>query len=172
MVDALGGVDGVHGAEPIDDRESGLTLTAGTHTLQGEQALAYVRTRKSLGDGSDLGRIKRQQAFLSSVAQEATSSRLLFQPTKLFGFLDAATKSLTTDPDFGLGTMKDLAESVRGIGLVEHPVRHRPQRDLRPRPQPGPVAGLRGGHLDLVPRGPQIGEEAEPSATPSPTRAR
>jgi hypothetical protein len=51
------------------------------------------------------------------VAQEATSTRLLFQPAKLYSFLDAATKSLTTDPEFGLGTMKDLAESVRGIGL-------------------------------------------------------
>ncbi|NHA66766.1 LCP family protein [Phycicoccus flavus] len=116
MVEALGGVE-VCTTEPIDDANSTLKLSAGTHKLSGEQALAYVRTRKSLGDGSDLGRIKRQQAFLSSVAQEATSSRLLFQPTRLYSFLDAATKSLTTDPRFGLGTMKDLAESVRGIGL-------------------------------------------------------
>ncbi|NHI20283.1 LCP family protein [Phycicoccus endophyticus] len=116
MVDALGGVE-VCTEEAIDDEDSGLQLSAGTHTLQGEQALAYVRVRKSVGDGSDLGRIKRQQAFLSSVAQEATSSRLLFRPTALYGFLDAATRSLTTDPDFGLGTMRDLAESVREIGL-------------------------------------------------------
>ena len=78
-----------------------------------------MRVRKSVGDGSDLGRIERQQAFLSSVMQEATSTKLLFQPTKLFSFLDAATKSLTTDPEFGLGTMQDLATSVRGIGLDE-----------------------------------------------------
>ena len=118
MVDALGGVE-VCTPEAIDDASSHLTLSAGRHELDGEQALAYVRTRKSVGDGSDLGRIERQQAFLSSVAQEATSSRMLLQPTKLFGFLDAATRSLTTDPDFGLGTMQDLAASVRGIGLSE-----------------------------------------------------
>ncbi|MBM6402937.1 LCP family protein [Phycicoccus sp. CSK15P-2] len=116
MVDALGGVE-VCTSQPIDDSNSKLQLDAGRHRLQGEQALAYVRTRKSLGDGSDLGRIERQQAFLSSIAQEATSTELLFQPTRLYGFLDAATKSLTTDTEFGLGTMKDLAESVRGIGL-------------------------------------------------------
>ncbi len=118
MVDALGGVD-VCTSEPIDDENTHLVLAAGRHTLDGRQALQYVRVRKSIGDGSDLGRIERQQAFLSSVMQEATSTKLLFQPTKLFSFLDAATKSLTTDPDFGLGTMQDLATSVRGIGLGE-----------------------------------------------------
>ncbi|KRE63105.1 transcriptional regulator [Nostocoides sp. Soil756] len=116
MVDALDGVK-VCTTQPIDDPNSHLKLSPGTHELNGEQALAYVRTRKSIGDGSDLGRIKRQQAFLSSVAQEATSSRLLFRPTQLYGFLDAATRSLTTDPGFDLGTMKDLAESIRTIGL-------------------------------------------------------
>ena len=118
MVDALGGVD-VCTSEPIDDKNTHLVLAAGRHTLDGRQALQYVRVRKSVGDGSDLGRIERQQAFLSSVMQEATSTKLLFQPTKLFSFLDAATKSLTTDPEFGLGTMQDLATSVRGIGLDE-----------------------------------------------------
>ena len=118
MVDALGGVE-VCTPEAVDDKNSHLKLSAGRHTLDGRTALQYVRARKSLGDGSDLGRIQRQQAFLSSVMQEATSSKLLFQPSRLFGFLDAATKSLTTDPEFGLSTMQDLATSVRGIGLDE-----------------------------------------------------
>ncbi|HET6969178.1 MAG TPA: LCP family protein [Ornithinibacter sp.] len=118
MVDALGGVD-VCTTEPIDDANTHLQLDAGRHTLDGRQALQYVRVRKSVGDGSDLGRIERQQAFLASVMQQATSAQLLAQPPKLYSFLDAATKSLTTDPDFGLGTMKDLASSVKGIGLDE-----------------------------------------------------
>jgi LCP family protein required for cell wall assembly len=116
MVDALGGVE-VCTPEPIKDRDSELTLAAGRHRLDGEQALGYVRTRKSLGDGSDLGRIGRQQAFLSSIAQEGTSSELLRQPTKLYSFLSAATRSLTTDPEFDLDAMADLATSLRGIGL-------------------------------------------------------
>ena len=118
MVDALGGVD-VCTSEPIDDANTHLQLAAGRHTLDGRQSLQYVRVRKSIGDGSDLQRINRQQAFLASVMQEATSAQLLAQPPKLYSFLDAATRSLTTDPDFGIGTMKDLASSVRGIGLDE-----------------------------------------------------
>ncbi|MGL5817787.1 MAG: LCP family protein [Phycicoccus sp.] len=116
MVDALGGVE-VCSSEPIDDTSSGLELDAGRQRLGGEQALAYVRTRKSVGDGSDLGRIERQQAFLSSIVQEATSSQLLARPDRLYRFLDAATSSLTTDPDLGVGAMRDLATSLQGIGL-------------------------------------------------------
>ena len=116
MVDALGGVE-VCTPEAIDDANTHLQLAAGRHTLDGRQALQYVRVRKSVGDGSDLQRIERQQAFLSSVIQKATSTQLLFEPTKLYAFLNAATKSLTTDPEFGVGTMRDLATSVKGIGL-------------------------------------------------------
>jgi LCP family protein required for cell wall assembly len=116
MVDALGGVP-VCTPIAIDDPESKLHLTAGRHVLDGQQALGYVRVRKTLGDGSDLGRIKRQQAFLSSVAQEATKTSLLLRPDKLFSFLNAATELLTTDPEFGLGTMKDVADSVKSIGM-------------------------------------------------------
>ena len=116
MVDALGGVE-VCTPEAIDDAHTHLQLAAGKHVLTGRQALQYVRVRKSIGDGSDLQRIGRQQAFLSSVMQKATSTRLLLQPTSLYTFLNAATKSLTTDPDFTVGTMKDLAASVKGIGL-------------------------------------------------------
>lgn len=116
MVDALGGVE-VCTNEAISDPNTHLELTAGRHTLDGRVALQYVRARKSIGDGSDLGRINRQQAFLSSVMQEATSTGLLLRPDRLYGFLDAATKSLTTDPEFGIGAMRDVATSVKGVGL-------------------------------------------------------
>ena len=91
-----------------------------------------MRARKTLGDGSDLGRIERQQAFLSSVVQEATRTSLLLRPDKLFGFLDAATSSLTTDEDFDLGTMKDLASSVgrhrhvKNVQFITVPVQEYP----------------------------------------------
>ena len=117
MVDALGGVP-ICAPEAIDDPKAKLKLSAGRHVLDGTQALGYVRARKTLGDGSDLGRIGRQQAFLSSVVQEATRTSLLVRPDKLFGFLDAATRSLTTDEQFDLGTMKDLASSVKDIGIT------------------------------------------------------
>lgn len=116
MVDALGGVPACTPVA-IDDPKAKFTLAAGKHTLDGEQALGYVRTRYSVGDGSDIGRIKRQQAFMSSVAQKATQSSLLLRPDKLLRFLDAATQSLTTDPDFGVGEMREVAESIKGIGV-------------------------------------------------------
>ena len=133
MVDALGGVP-VCAPEAIDDPKAKLKLSAGRHVLDGTQALGYVRARKTLGDGSDLGRIERQQAFLSSVVQEATRTSLLLRPDRLFGFLDAATRSLTTDEEFGLGTMQDLASSVQDIGIKNVRFLTVPLEDYAPDP--------------------------------------
>src|ERR1051326_44399 len=94
MVRALGGVPECN-TTPINDPLSGLHLTAGHHVLTGFQALAYVRARYTLGNGSDLDRIKRQQAFMSSLIQRARSK--LLDPLAIYRFLDAATKSLTVD---------------------------------------------------------------------------
>lgn len=116
MVDALGGVT-VCTPEPINDKDSKLVLPAGKTKVNGKQALGYVRVRKTVGDGSDIGRINRQQAFLSSVVQQATSSSLLLRPDRLYRFLDAATQSMTTDQDLGVGKMRDVAQSVARIGM-------------------------------------------------------
>ena len=93
MVDALGGVD-ICVAEDASDPKTHLDLKAGTHHLGGRDALRFVQSRKGFGDGSDIGRIGRQQDFLSAVAREATDAKLLLRPDRLLGFLDAATKSL------------------------------------------------------------------------------
>jgi LCP family protein required for cell wall assembly len=114
MVNALGGVP-VCLPAPIDDKKALLHLPAGQQTLHGEQALGYVRARYSLGDGSDIGRIQRQQMFLASMAKKAMSGQTLTNPQALFGFLDAVTKSITTDPGLDLGAMKDLALSAKGL---------------------------------------------------------
>lgn len=114
MVDAVGGVD-VCVPEPIHDKKALLTLAAGKQTLKGEQALGYVRARYSLGDGSDIGRIQRQQMFIASMVKKVMSGETLSDPAKLFGFLDAATKSVTTDPALTPGVMKDLATSAQGL---------------------------------------------------------
>ena len=118
MVNALGGV-WVCTPQPINDKKSMLTLPAGRTLVMGDQALGFVRVRH-IGDGSDLARIKRQQAFLSSMAQEAMSTKLLLNPNKLYSFLDAATKSVVTDPGLGsLQKMQDLASSLSGIKLSD-----------------------------------------------------
>ena len=88
--------------------------------MTGNQALNYVRVRHSIGttDTGDIGRMKRQQAFLASMVNKAVSAGTLFNPVRLVKFLDAGTKSLTTDP--GLSKLRELvplAQEVRDIGL-------------------------------------------------------
>jgi LCP family protein required for cell wall assembly len=115
MVDALGGVE-ICVPYNVADSQSHLYISAGRHVVRGAQALAYVRTRHGIGNGSDLERIDRQQAFLSSMIKKATSTGLLLRPVKLYNFLSAATKSITTDPQLGsLRSMAELARSVQGI---------------------------------------------------------
>lgn len=113
MVAALGGVYECN-PTPINDPNSNLHLTAGTHLLTPAQALGYVRARYTLGDGSDLERIGRQQAFMSSLISRVKSE--LLNPVAMYQFLDAATKSLTIDTQLGgLTGLYDLGESLRGI---------------------------------------------------------
>ncbi|MDP9397694.1 MAG: LCP family protein, partial [Actinomycetota bacterium] len=99
----------------VHDPKSGLELRAGHHDADGETALAYVRNRTLDGTG-DLGRIKRQQAFLAALVQKATSAEVLTNPARLYRFLDAATQSVTTDPELAsLNKLRKLAQEVRGV---------------------------------------------------------
>ncbi|MFF9349638.1 LCP family protein [Streptomyces sp. NPDC014734] len=112
MVDAVGGVD-VCLKKPVDDPDAHLKLPSGRQKLDGEQALGYVRARKSIGNGSDTERMDRQQQFLGALVNKVQSNGVLLNPTRLYPVLDAATKSLTTDP--GLDSLKDLYDLVRGL---------------------------------------------------------
>ncbi|WP_369247058.1 LCP family protein [Streptomyces sp. R41] len=112
MVDAVDGVE-VCLKEPIDDKAAKLKLPAGKVVLNGEQALGYVRARKSIGDGSDTDRMDRQQRFLGALVNKVQSNDVLLNPTKLYPVLDAATSSLTTDP--GLASLRGLYDLVRGM---------------------------------------------------------
>jgi len=117
MVDAIGGVE-VCLPHAVNDPIGHITLPAGTHKFSGDQALNYVRERHSLGNGSDIGRMKRQQAFIASMAHQAISADTLANPIHLARFIDAATKSLTLDPDIGsISKLVGLAYQFRHIGL-------------------------------------------------------
>ncbi|NKZ03922.1 LCP family protein [Actinomadura latina] len=114
MVDALGGVE-ICVNKPVSDPRAELYLKAGKQTVKGEQALGYVRARYSLGNGSDLERIERQQKFMASVVDKATSGSVLTDPAKTYKFLKAATKSMTTDDDLDLAAMRKLADGLKGM---------------------------------------------------------
>ncbi|OEV05466.1 LCP family protein [Streptomyces oceani] len=113
---AVGGVE-VCVAEDINDPKSHLKLDAGRHTIEGEQALAFVRTRHSVGTGSDLSRIKLQQQFLSSMIRKMKSSGTLTDPGKLYDLSNAATKALTVDS--GIGSIKKLVELGKDLRRVD-----------------------------------------------------
>jgi hypothetical protein len=115
IVDAVGGVE-ICLSQAVDDPLSGLQLDKGKHVVQGEEALAFVRARKTLGDGSDTSRIRRQQAFLSSLMRKVLSSGTLLNPASLLGVLDASTESLTADPQLAdINNLKDLALSLKDL---------------------------------------------------------
>lgn len=116
LIDTLGGVD-ITTTEPISDEDSHLDLPAGSHTLDGEQALALVRTRKAIGDGSDLGRIQLQHEFMRALADQVGGIGLVAHPKRLYDLASAATSSVTTDS--GLASVPELtalARDLQGIG--------------------------------------------------------
>ncbi|MFF9854306.1 LCP family protein [Streptomyces litmocidini] len=115
MVDAVDGVE-VCLKEPVDDPDAKLKLPAGRQTLHGEQALGFVRARKSIGNGSDTERMDRQQQFLGALVNKVQSNGVLLNPTKLYPVLDAATKAITTDP--GLDSLRDLYDLARAMRAI------------------------------------------------------
>ncbi|MEV5506111.1 LCP family protein [Streptomyces orinoci] len=116
LIDKLGGVP-VTTTKAIHDNKSHLDLPAGTHTLDGEQSLGLVRTRHGVGDGSDLGRIKLQQAFIKALIERVKSVGLFSSPTKLYGLADTATSALTTDSELAsVNKLLGFANGLKGIG--------------------------------------------------------
>jgi anionic cell wall polymer biosynthesis LytR-Cps2A-Psr (LCP) family protein len=115
LTSAVGGVD-VCVAHAVNDKESHLKLPAGKSTVEGEQALAFVRTRHSFGNQGDLDRIKVQQQFLGSLMRKMASGNTLSSPTKLFSLAEAATKALTVDTGLGkVSTLKDVALELKRV---------------------------------------------------------
>ncbi|MEV0035593.1 LCP family protein [Streptomyces sp. NPDC050804] len=113
---AVGGVE-VCVDKDVDDPKSHLKLSKGTHTIEGEQALAFVRTRHAFGFGSDLSRIETQQQFLSSMIRKMKSGDTLTNPKKLFGLAEAATKALTVDT--GIGSIDKLSGLAKELAKVD-----------------------------------------------------
>jgi LCP family protein required for cell wall assembly len=115
MVDTIGGVE-VCLPQTVNDPYSNLHLTAGRHLITGNQALAFVRTRHGVGDGSDLGRIELQQEFFSSLIQKVKSENTLENPVELYDIANIATQALTVDPGLGsVPKLLSLADTLRNL---------------------------------------------------------
>jgi len=118
MSNAVGGVpvciDG-----PINDRYSGFSRDkAGEYTLQGQDALNFLRTRHGVGDGSDLGRISSQQVFLSSLVRTIKSDTTLNDPSKLLAIATAATSNMKLSQQLAnLNTMVAMSLVLKDIPL-------------------------------------------------------
>ncbi|MEU4525876.1 LCP family protein [Amycolatopsis sp. NPDC024027] len=106
---AVGGVE-VCLKEPVHDKYSGADFPAGTQTLSGAQALAFVRQRHGLT--SDLDRIARQQAFLSGMAKKVLSAGTFTDPSKLSSLVAAVHGSVVLDKDWDI---LSFAQQLRGM---------------------------------------------------------
>ena len=113
MVDSLGGIE-VCSKKNINDAKSHLVMSAGIHTLNGVDALKYVRTRDFDGMG-DLGRMQRQQQFMSAVLRKVTSSGTLLNPVKLVNFFDAAIATVKTDSQLNSSDLLTLAKQLKNL---------------------------------------------------------
>ena len=125
---AVGGVE-VCINEPIVDPWSGLNLPeAGYHTLEGGQALAFLRTRKGVGDGSDLARISSQQVYMSALVRTLQADGVLNDVTRLYSIAQVAAQNMVLSSSLGsLDVMVSMAQALRNIPnenivFIQYPV--------------------------------------------------
>ncbi|MFL6151352.1 MAG: LCP family protein [Ornithinibacter sp.] len=143
MVDAINGVE-VCIPQPVDDNVAHIHFDAGTQRLDGARALQYVRERHSTAN-SDLGRMKRQQAFIASMIGKVMSANTLARPDRLYGFARALSGSIQTSPDLaGAGRLVKLAQSLRGADLQHIKFVTAPTTDF-------PIDDPNWGRLQLTP---------------------
>lgn len=123
---AIGGVT-VCLTEPIEDEYTGLSLPAGDVTLQGLDALQFLRTRHGVGNGGDVSRISNQQIFMSALVRQLQSSDTLGNPVKVYGLAKAGIQNMTLSSNMATvqfmqalaGTVKDI--DLERINFVQYP---------------------------------------------------
>jgi LCP family protein required for cell wall assembly len=117
MSEAIGGVE-VCVSQPINDDKSKLYLDAGFHTLEGDQALAFLRTRYGVGDGSDLSRISNQQVFLTSMVRKLKDDGALTNPFTIFRLATSALENMTLSRSLtDIGVLFGIAREVNDVDL-------------------------------------------------------
>jgi LCP family protein required for cell wall assembly len=173
LSNAVGGVE-VCVSDAVYDPDSHLRLPKGTSQVQGEQALAFLRTRHAFGDGGDLGRIKAQQGFLSSLTRKIKDDGTLTNPAKLLNIADVITKNLTVDDGLAsVPAMITIANRLKTIDVSKvafvkvptEPAASDPNRLQEAQPAASQLFAAMRKDVDLTdPDG-----KATPSATPKPS---
>jgi len=113
ITDAIGGVDVCIGNGGIKDKYTGINWGPGPRTIQGVEALQFLRTRHGLENGSDLARISNQQQYMSSLARKLVSSDVLSDPGTLYKLATTAVDNIT--PSESLTNPMTLAQIALAI---------------------------------------------------------
>lgn len=113
IVDAVGGVE-INIDKGFKDKYSGADFAAGKQKLNGDQALAFVRTRHAFA-ASDLQRTKNQQKFLAALAHQVATPGTVLNPFKLYPTLGAGLDSLIVDKDMGLYDLGSMFFAMKGV---------------------------------------------------------
>ena len=113
ITDAVDGVNMCVAAD-VTDKNSGLSLLAGCQELDGRNALAYVRMRYADPKG-DLGRVERQQQFLSSVMKKVATPSVLLNPMSMWKLVNAGTASVNVGESDSIVDLGKLARAMRGL---------------------------------------------------------
>lgn len=184
---AIGGVD-VCLTQPIEDPDADLNLDAGMNTLQGMQALQFLRTRHGVGNGGDTSRISNQQVFMSALVNKLKDGGTLSDPVKVFKLAKAAVNNMTLSKgmdsvDFMLAmarTVKDIDTS--SVTFVTYPALDHPYQKGRLTPDRDKAQmvfdALKSDQpIEVVPDGDVVEDDsadkpgasvADPTATPDP----
>ncbi|MEU8710366.1 LCP family protein [Streptomyces sp. NPDC048565] len=113
IVDAIGGVE-LDIPKAFKDKNSGADFQAGKQTLNGEQSLAFVRTRYAFA-GSDLDRTKNQQKFLAALASQTATPSTILNPFKLYPTMGAGLDTLIVDKDMSLWSLGNMFFAMKGV---------------------------------------------------------
>ena len=115
LTNAVGGVP-VCVTKAVDDPDSHLNLPAGTSTIQGDTALAFLRTREGFSDGSDLYRTQAQHQYLAALIRKMKDQATLDNPIQATHLMDIASKSLTVDDGIAsVSKLLDLANTLKKV---------------------------------------------------------
>lgn len=147
ITNAVGGVE-VCLASGIRDPYTGIDWPAGNRTVQGVEALQFLRTRYGVGDGSDLGRVSNQQQYMSRLARKLVSEDVLSNPATLYKLATIGVSNVTPSKSLTNPlTLVQVALAVKNVPFeeivfVQYPTYSDPDDRNKVIPNQGAAAAL------------------------------